>query len=113
MLTFLASARFYISNAGIFVALFGMGCVISIKAFSDKETHLSKSVVIGLAFQSFIQPAIGYGIALLLEMGENEALAMILLACSPVSPLCAVLVYYGGGVVIVGFVTQSLLSLFH
>ncbi|XP_003725700.1 ileal sodium/bile acid cotransporter [Strongylocentrotus purpuratus] len=98
----LASARFYISSASIFVALFGMGCVISIKDFSDRDTHLSKSVVIGLTFQSLFQPVIGYGLALLLDMSASEAVAMIMLACSPVSPLCAVLVYYGDGVVIVG-----------
>ena len=106
-MSLLASARFYISAASIFVALFAMGCVISIKDFSDKETHLSKSVVIGLAFLSFIQPLIGYGLAILLDMGINEALAMIMLGISPVSPLCAILVYYGDGVVIVGFVYRK------
>ncbi|XP_030848664.1 ileal sodium/bile acid cotransporter [Strongylocentrotus purpuratus] len=102
LVSFLASARVYIINAGIFVALFGMGCVISIKYVSDKKAHLSKSIIIGLAFLSLFQPVIGYGLALLLDMSANEALAMIMLACSPVSPLCAILVYYGDGVIIVG-----------
>ncbi|XP_041466562.1 ileal sodium/bile acid cotransporter-like [Lytechinus variegatus] len=102
LLNTLASTRVYLSAAGVFIALFGMGCVISIKDFSERENHLGKSVIIGLAFQSFIQPAIGYALALLLDMEENEALTMIMLAISPVSPLCAVLVYYGDGVVIVG-----------
>nr|XP_054750623.1 ileal sodium/bile acid cotransporter-like [Lytechinus pictus] len=98
----LSTVSFYISYTGIAVALFSMGCVISIKDFSDKDKHLSKSVVIGIAFQSLFLPLIGYGLALLLQMDVFDAMAMIILSCCPVSPFCAVFVYYGEGVVMVG-----------
>ncbi|XP_030855982.1 solute carrier family 10 member 6-like [Strongylocentrotus purpuratus] len=99
---YLSTASYYISYIGIAVALFAMGCIISIKDFSDKDKHMSKSVVIGIAFQSVFQPLIGYGLAVILHLDVNEAMAMIILACCPVSPFCAVFVYYGEGVVIVG-----------
>ncbi|XP_072174006.1 ileal sodium/bile acid cotransporter-like [Diadema setosum] len=91
-----------INYIAIAISMFGMGCVISIKDFSRKEMHLPQSVMIGLLLQYVIQPLVGYLLAAGLGMQIYDALAMIILSTSPVSPFCAVLVYYGDGFVIVG-----------
>lgn len=91
-----------VSYCGAAIAMFGMGCFISMDDFSRKEMHLPQSVMIGLGLQYFIQPLVGYLLALVLDMKVFDALAMIILAVCPVSPFCSVLVYYGEGFVTVG-----------
>lgn len=93
-----------VSYCGAAIAMFGMGCFISMDDFSRKEMHLPQSVMIGLGLQYFIQPLVGYLLALVLDMKVFDALAMIILAVCPVSPFCSVLVYYGEGFVTVGYV---------
>ncbi|XP_041459891.1 ileal sodium/bile acid cotransporter-like isoform X2 [Lytechinus variegatus] len=94
--------RITISYVGLAIVMFGMGCFISMDDFSRKEMHLPQSVMIGLGLQYFIQPLVGYLLALILDMGTFDALSIIMLAVCPVSPFCSVLVYYGGGFVTVG-----------
>lgn len=67
---------------GLAMIMFGMGITLSIEDFRQ-VLRTPRAIFIGVAAQYTVMPALGFGIALLMQLPAAFAVGLILTACSP------------------------------